>query len=297
MSEGILTWSQDPASNSNASSAVAWPEGQSPKTVNDSSRSMMAEIARYRDDLAGVTPPDGVITSTGAVDGTTQLLNAPDNEGNHAISPAVLTNGWEITWVAGFTNTTGPVTFSIDATAPKPLRCAKGVEMKGGEIIAGQIYTCVYHKTDDEWLMKSSGGVQIPSSAVATVAEIRAGIADKLIAVPQFWGTPFPVALPDAAAAANVNIDFSTGLNFTLNLTGNLAKLNTITGGKPGQAGVIEITAVGTAYDLTKSGSWLGVISDFPLHIAAGKTAHLFYSIRPTNPLVAIVTGIINNPG
>lgn len=293
MSEGILTWQQIAAANANTSDAINWQEFQSPDTVNNSARNMMAETARYIADVAGVRDADRVMVTTGAPNA--HVIDVT----NLAMVPPALTNGWELTFVAGvgLTNT-GAATFSPDGMNPKPIRCKTGVDMTGGEIVEGQVYTCVYHKTDDEWLMKSGGGFSVPFSLVATIAEIRSAVPNKVIDTDGFWGAPFPVALPDAAAAANINIDFATGLNFRVTLLGTNAKLNTILGGKPGQAGVIEITATGGNYALLKNNAvWRGVASEFPLTVQNGTTAFLYYSIVPSAPGTVIVTGIINNPG
>ena len=293
MSEGILTWSQATANNATASDAINWAENQPPPTINNSSRAMMSEVAKYRDDLAGVRPGDVVLTSTGNANAHVIAVS----NGSIA-SPAVLTNGWEITWVAGFGPNTGPVTFAIDGMTPKPLRTVVGVPMAGGEILIGQMYTCIYHKTADEWLMKSGGGVGVPVSKLATVAEIRSGTLGKIMDTAGFWGTPFPVTLPDAAGAVLIPLNFGSGLNFKINITGTNAVLgNPITGGKPGQAGVIEIKASAMHIDVQKGPKVVAVATMFPLHIQTPTTAHVYYSVMPSDPTFVIITGIINNPG
>jgi hypothetical protein len=291
MSEGILTWQQTAAPNATASDAVNWAENQPPPTVNNSARNMMAEVAKWRDDLAGVRDADRVLETSGGPNAHVIVTS------NLSINPSVLTNGWELTWVAGagLTNT-GPTTFSPDAMDPKPLRCKAGIDMAGGEIIAGQMYTCVYHKTADEWLMKSGGGLQVPSSQIATVAEIRSAVANKIIDTDGFWGVPFPVDLGSFAAGATIPFDFSSGLNFKVAVTGANAKFGNITGGKPGQSGIIEVTAVGGNYDVVKDTKWLGTVAMASTNVQNGTTAHFYYSVIPSSPDKVMITGIINNP-
>jgi hypothetical protein len=43
---GLAWWSQTAASNSTQDSTVNWAEGQSPSTVNDSARAMMASAIK-----------------------------------------------------------------------------------------------------------------------------------------------------------------------------------------------------------------------------------------------------------
>ena len=46
-------WSQTASADATADGTVNWAEGQSPSSVNDSARAMMAATAKYRDDIAG----------------------------------------------------------------------------------------------------------------------------------------------------------------------------------------------------------------------------------------------------
>src|SRR6478735_5432956 len=52
---GLPLWSTTAASNSSADPAVNFAEGMAPSAVNDSARALMASVAKWRDDLYGVT--------------------------------------------------------------------------------------------------------------------------------------------------------------------------------------------------------------------------------------------------
>src|SRR5215208_1265660 len=52
---GVPLWSTTAASNATADPAVNWAEGMAPSAVNDSARAMMASVAKWRDDVYGIT--------------------------------------------------------------------------------------------------------------------------------------------------------------------------------------------------------------------------------------------------
>lgn len=72
----------------------------------------------------------------------------------------------------------------------------------------------------------------------ATAAEYRAGAVGTAPRVDYIWSAAAPVALTDGAT---VNIDLSSGINFTLTIAGNRTLANP-TNTKPGQAGLIVVT-------------------------------------------------------
>lgn len=73
--------------------------------------------------------------------------------------------------------------------------------------------------------------------AVASVAEILAGTAEKVVRVDRLWGAGAFVPLADATTIA---LDLSTGINFSVTLGGNRT-LGNPTNLKAGQSGVIYV--------------------------------------------------------
>jgi hypothetical protein len=147
MATGIYSWSQTAASNSSSDSTINWAEGQAPSTVNDSSRAVMAVLAKWRDDISGVAPSNVVLTTGGTANVQTLSTNN---------SIAALTNGWTITFKAGNSNTSS-CTLAVDSLAAKAIQRISGSALTGGEIIAGSVYTVTYHQPADAWVMHSAG--------------------------------------------------------------------------------------------------------------------------------------------
>lgn len=134
-------WSKTAASNSNADSTINWAEGQAPSSVNDSARAVMAAAAKYRDDVGGS------ITSTGS-------SNAYVVTTNQGLT--TLTTGFEVSFVANFTNT-GDATLDVDSLGALPLRRAGSVEIPAGGILANAIYTAVYNSgAGGQWIIKGN---------------------------------------------------------------------------------------------------------------------------------------------
>ena len=61
MATGVKSWSTTAADNSAADSTIGWAEGQSPASVNDSARAMMARIADWYLQIDGGTVSGGTV--------------------------------------------------------------------------------------------------------------------------------------------------------------------------------------------------------------------------------------------
>lgn len=130
----LYKWSQTAANNAMADTSVNWQEGQSPSSVNDSARAMMAAIARHRDDITGA-----IVTG-----GTATAYNVLSYE---AFDTLVRLNGQIIAFTPHTTNN-AVVTLNVDALGAKPLRSAPGVELLAGTLIQGTPYLALYNNAD-----------------------------------------------------------------------------------------------------------------------------------------------------
>lgn len=130
----LYKWSQTASADATADSTINWAEGQSPSSVNDSARAMMAAIAKYRDDVAGAIVTTG--TSTAYAVNTYQVFQ----------SLAQL-NGQVIAFTPHATNG-ATVTINVDGLGAKPLRSAPSIELPAGVLVQGTPYVALYNNGD-----------------------------------------------------------------------------------------------------------------------------------------------------
>lgn len=138
MATGLQVWSATASSNATADANVNWAEGQSPSSVNDSARALMAGAAKWRADL------NGSITTGGSSTAYTATSNQ---------SMGALTAGFEITIVPHTTSGASP-TLAVDSLTAKPIRSAAGTEIGAGVLIQGTPYRVTYYTSNSgEWVL------------------------------------------------------------------------------------------------------------------------------------------------
>src|SRR5436853_592628 len=115
------TWSTTAASNASADATINWAEGQAPSSVNDSARAMMTALAKFRDDLAGLT----------ATGGSGAAYTLASSQGFTALTSACVT-GFRV-----HATNTGTCTINVDGLGAKPLRPAASTEFIRGQLVAG----------------------------------------------------------------------------------------------------------------------------------------------------------------
>jgi microcystin-dependent protein len=139
----VWKWSQTAGTNATVDSTINWAEGQSPGSVNDSARAMMAAVAKYRDDLAGSVTTGG--TSTAYTITTNQGLT-------------VLTAGFKVCF-SPHTTSGGTATLVVDGLAAKPLRIAPASELPIGALVQGTPYCAAYFTSNSgEYILQSFFG-------------------------------------------------------------------------------------------------------------------------------------------
>jgi microcystin-dependent protein len=140
----VYKWSQTASADATADSTINWAEGQSPSSVNDSARAMMAATAKYRDDIAGAIVTGG--SSTAYTVSSYQVFDTPAHMANQVIAfTPHTTNG-------------ATVTLNVDSLGAKPLRSAPLTELLAGTLIRGTPYLATYNNLDAVWYLQSFYG-------------------------------------------------------------------------------------------------------------------------------------------
>src|SRR5215475_13440458 len=123
-------WQKTAGSNASADATINWAEGQSPSSVNDSARAMMAAAAKFRDDLSGALVTAG--SATAYTVASNQLFTALQAGLFVAFTPHA-TNG-------------AVVTLNVDGLGAKPLRTGPGSagELGAGVLVQGTPYLASY---------------------------------------------------------------------------------------------------------------------------------------------------------
>ncbi|MCK1475524.1 tail fiber protein [Bradyrhizobium sp. 197] len=143
----LYKWSQMASADATADSTINWAEGQSPASVNDSARAMMAAMAKYRDDVAGAIVTSG--TSTAYAVNTYQVFQSLSQ-----------LNGQMVAFTPHVTNAAGSpnVTLNVDGLGAKSIRPDPNTEMPVGLLVAGTPYVALYNNSTGLFLLQNVFG-------------------------------------------------------------------------------------------------------------------------------------------
>lgn len=140
---GVPLWSKTASSNASADPAVNWAEGQSPSSVNDSARALMASVAKWRDDLYGLTTGG---TST-AYTVTTNATYASASDMSGAI----------FTIIPNATSGASP-TLAVDGLTARAINISTGVAVPTGYLVSGTPYLVKYVHASTEFIVLGQAG-------------------------------------------------------------------------------------------------------------------------------------------
>lgn len=175
--QGLALWSKTAANNSSADPAVNWAEGMAPSAVNDSARGMMASVAKWRDDLYGLTTAG---TST-AFTVTTNATYASASDMSGAV----------ICIIPHTTSGSSP-TLAVDGLTARAINVSTGVAIPTGALVSGTPYFVKYVHASTEFILCQAEGKTLLSAL-----DIISGTSETSIAT----GDTLPIY--DLSATAN----------------------------------------------------------------------------------------------
>lgn len=133
-------WSKTTGDNASADPTINFREGQSPSSVNDSARALMARVAEYRDDISGSLTTGG--TSTAYTLTTNEGLGDPPQ------------NGQLIAFTMSATNGASP-TLAVDGGTAYPIRTDASTAVASGALVAGTPYTAKFDTSASAWILRN----------------------------------------------------------------------------------------------------------------------------------------------
>lgn len=137
--ENIYSWSTTALDNGTADSAIAWPEGQTRASVNNSARGMMAALAKDRN------LQNGTIVTTGTA-------NAQAFASGALVPYTTVPTGMRVLLKIGAALTnTAAVTLNMDGIGAVAIKTKKGFDLSSGELYAGTYVEFVYNGTN--WIL------------------------------------------------------------------------------------------------------------------------------------------------
>ena len=143
----VFKWSTTAASNDDIDSTINFQEGQSPSSVNNSARAMMAAIAKWRDDMSG-----NLVTA-----GTSTAYTLTSNQ-----TFTALTDG--ISVAARMDEVNGAsATLNVDSLGAKTIATVYGTAVGAGLLRAGAVYVFTYDSTDDKWIVRGNPNDGFPA--------------------------------------------------------------------------------------------------------------------------------------
>jgi microcystin-dependent protein len=146
----VYKWSTTAATNDDIDSTINWQEGQSPASVNNSARAMMAAVKKWFDDLSG-----NLVTA-----GTSTAYTLTTNQGFTA-----LTDGIYVRCRLDETSGAAP-TLNVDSLGAKPIQSISGTAPTSGVLIGGAVYTFTYDSSADAWIVEGAPSVVEPAGTI-----------------------------------------------------------------------------------------------------------------------------------
>ncbi|MCK1742218.1 tail fiber protein [Bradyrhizobium sp. 139] len=137
-------WSETAGINGNADPTINYLEGQSPSSINDSARSLMAALRMWGTDISGAIATSGTSTAFAVT--------------SHSVFDSLARMDGQIIAFTPHTTSGGTTTLNVDGLGAKPLRSAPSVELAAGTLVQGTPYVAVYNSSDAAFYLQGFFG-------------------------------------------------------------------------------------------------------------------------------------------
>ena len=150
--ENIQDWSTTAASNATADASIGWAEGQARASVNDSARSMMAAVAKWRNLLNGSISTGGSVNAQTFTSGVSYTGAPPTGLLVRLKIGVALTN-------------TATTTLNMDSIGAVTILDEAGAALVAGALRAGAYATFIYNGTNWILLNLAQGALAVTGNA------------------------------------------------------------------------------------------------------------------------------------
>ncbi len=185
---GVPLWSTSEALNATADPTVNWAEGMAPSAVNNSARSMMASVAKWRNDLSGITTA-GASTAYTVTTGAT-FASASDM------------SGMIFSIIPHATSGVAP-TLAVDGLTARAINESTGVAVATGALIAGTPYLVKYVHASTEFLLLGRSNVFTTLKATGNIIAAPGTTAGRPSAVAGGFRFNTDTGLPEFSDGTN----------------------------------------------------------------------------------------------
>ena len=145
----VQDWSTTAATNSTADNAINMSEGMAASALNNNCRSIMAEVAKWRNDLSGNMLTGGINTAYTLT--TSQVFDS-------------LTDGLMVVCRIHDANGASP-TLNVDGNGAKAINSVYGTAVGTGDLQTNSVHTFTYDSSDDAWIWhKTTNGGWAPGT-------------------------------------------------------------------------------------------------------------------------------------
>jgi hypothetical protein len=167
MATGVFCWSRTAASNSTADSAINWSEGQSPSSVNDSARAMMAKVAEFRDDNSGALTTGGISTAY-----TVTAYEVFDTLANMS--------GKRLALKFHTANGASP-TLNVQGLGAKAIQTLSGTAVPTGAIKTNSVWELVYDNSIPAWVLVGAPTAEFLTSGTIAPSSVLFSATQRIL--------------------------------------------------------------------------------------------------------------------